>query len=216
MGAQIWAGKRFYQRKDIHIFNFYYLNVSGTGAGIENIPVGNLGQAAFAVIRQQIDENAGDTTWTFSGKNVGVQQFKDNEGKPIDGQYDVNGTGNLSANYKTLNARDVYKFDLRWNGIPLWKDASLDLAMIWGLPSTTDKQKEAAGTNPSESDYSSNSGVILMAEYVRATSSAASTSFLYPTVLTASHTQAYSEQEAAEIILVMLMRPAMLIPGVSV
>ena len=124
MGAQIWAGKRFYQRKDIHILDFYYLNDSGTGAGIENIPVGNLGQAAFAVIKQQIDENAGDTTWTFSGKNVGVQQFKDNEGKPIDGQYDVNGTGNLSANYKTLNARDVYKFDLRWNGIPLWKDAS--------------------------------------------------------------------------------------------
>ena len=173
MGAQIWAGKRFYQRKDIHILDFYYLNDSGTGAGIENIPVGNLGQAAFAVIKQQIDENG-------------------------------------------VNARDTYKIDTRWNGIPLWKDASLDLAMIWGLPSTTDKQKEAAGTNPSESDYSSNSGVILMAEYVRATSSADSTSFLYPTVLTASHTQAYSEQEAAEIILVMLMRPAMLIPGVSV
>ena len=178
MGAQIWAGKRFYQRKDIHILDFYYLNDSGTGAGIEGIPVGNLGQVSFAVIKNQVDE-VGD---------------------------DANG----------VNARDTYKMDTRWNGIPLWKDASLDLAMIWGLPSTTDKQKEAAGTNPSESDYSSNSGVILMAEYVRATSSAASTSFLYPTVLTASHTQAYSEQEAAEIILVMLMRPAMLIPGVSV
>ena len=124
MGAQIWAGKRFYQRKDIHILDFYYLNDSGTGAGIENIPVGNLGQAAFAVIKQQIDENG-------------------------------------------VNARDTYKIDTRWNGIPLWKDASLDLAMIWGLPSTTDKQKEAAGTNPSESDLSSNSGVILMAEYTQ-------------------------------------------------
>ena len=30
MGAQIWAGKRFYQRKDIHILDFYYLNDSGT------------------------------------------------------------------------------------------------------------------------------------------------------------------------------------------
>ena len=124
MGAQIWAGKRFYQRKDIHILDFYYLNDSGTGAGIENIPVGNLGQAAFAVIKQQIDENG-------------------------------------------VNTRDTYKIDTRWNGIPLWKDASLDLAMIWGLPSTTDKQKEAAGTNPSESDLSSNSGVILMAEYTQ-------------------------------------------------
>ena len=50
MGAQIWAGKRFYQRKDIHILDFYYLNDSGTGAGVEGIPVGNLGQASFAVI----------------------------------------------------------------------------------------------------------------------------------------------------------------------
>ena len=100
----------------------------------------------------------------------------------IDGQYDVNGTGSLSANYKTLNAKDVYKFDLRWNGIPLWKDASLDLAMIWGLPSTTDTQKnvlnkqyeEAVKTNKdakkgdvSNSNYSSNSGVLLMAEYTQ-------------------------------------------------
>ena len=129
MGAQIWAGKRFYQRKDIHILDFYYLNDSGTGAGIEGIPVGNLGQVSFAVIKNQVDE-VGD---------------------------DANG----------VNARDTYKIDTRWNGIPLWKDASLDLAMIWGLPSTTDKQKEAAGTNPSESDLSSNSGVILMAEYTQ-------------------------------------------------
>ena len=125
MGAQIWAGKRFYQRKDIHILDFYYLNDSGVGAGVEAIPVGNLGQASFAIIKGQVDEPNG------------------------------------------LNARDTYKIDTRWNGIPLWKDASLDLAMIWGLPSTTDKQKEAAGTNPSESDLSSNSGVILMAEYTQ-------------------------------------------------
>ena len=169
MGAQIWAGKRFYQRKDIHILDFYYLNDSGTGAGIENIPVGNLGQAAFAVIKQQIDENG-------------------------------------------VNARDTYKIDTRWNGIPLWKDASLDLAMIWGLPSTTDKQKETAGTNPSESDLSSNSGVILMAEYVRATSSAASTSFLYPTVLTASHTPASSTAATTSVTPTL---PVTLTPGVS-
>lgn len=167
MGAQIWAGKRFYQRKDIHILDFYYLNDSGTGAGIEAIPVGNLGQASFAVIKQQIDENAGDTTWTFNGKNVKVAQSLDDKKNPIDGEYDVDGTGSLSANYKTLNARDVYKFDVRWTGIPLWKDASLDLAMIWGLPSTTDSQKAAAGDNPSESDLSSNSGVLLQAEYVQ-------------------------------------------------
>ena len=158
MGAQIWAGKRFYQRKDIHILDFYYLNDSGTGAGIEAIPVGNLGQASFAVIKQQIDENSGATQWTYK-----VAKSKDKDGKYIKGQYE----GTESVDYKALNARDVYKFDVRWTGIPLWKDASLDLAMIWGLPSTTDSQKAAAGDNPSESDLSSNSGVLLQAEYVQ-------------------------------------------------
>ena len=123
MGAQIWAGKRFYQRKDIHILDFYYLNDSGTGAGIEGIPVGTLGQASFAVIKQQVD---------------------------------LGGT----------NARDTYNIDARWSGIPLWKDASLDLAMIWGLPSTTDSQKDKQ-KETGDVAYSSNSGVILMAEYTQ-------------------------------------------------
>jgi maltoporin len=136
MGAQIWAGKRFYQRKDIHILDFYYLNDSGTGAGIEGIPVGNLGQASFAVIKQQIDQGYDET---------------DDEG---------------NVKHVDLNARDTYNIDLRWNGIPLWKDASLDLAMIWGLPSTTDSQKEAYYSGKADS-LSSNSGVILMAEYTQ-------------------------------------------------
>lgn len=166
MGAQIWAGKRFYQRKDIHILDFYYLNDSGTGAGIEAIPVGNLGQASFAVIKQQIDQNGGSPEWSF--KKVKQVTEKNDDGTPKcadDDQQCWNATGSVS--YKELNARDVYKFDLRWTGIPLWKDASLDLAMIWGLPSTTDTQKVAAGDNPSESDLSSNSGVLLQAEYVQ-------------------------------------------------
>src|SRR5574344_1130791 len=56
-GYTIWAGKRFYQRKDIHIQDFYYLNDSGNGAGIENINVG-LGTASFAVIKWANDGTA--------------------------------------------------------------------------------------------------------------------------------------------------------------
>ena len=50
LGYTIWAGKRFYQRKDIHIMDFYYLNNSGYGAGIEGIDVG-YGNVAFAVTK---------------------------------------------------------------------------------------------------------------------------------------------------------------------
>ena len=45
-----WAGKRFYQRHDIHITDFYYWDVSGAGAGVEQIKVGP-GQMSFAVLR---------------------------------------------------------------------------------------------------------------------------------------------------------------------
>jgi len=142
-GIQIWAGKRYYQRKDIHILDFYYLNNSGNGAGVEGIPVGNLGQASIAVIKGETD---------------GISETKGNK------------------DY----ARDIYKIDTRWNGIPLWKDASLDLAMIWGLPSTTDSLKAKAADDAkksadkagrtvgtSEMSLSSNSGVLLMAEYTQ-------------------------------------------------
>jgi len=38
--ATLWAGKTYYQRKDIHITDFYFLNTSGTGGGVENISIG--------------------------------------------------------------------------------------------------------------------------------------------------------------------------------
>jgi maltoporin len=38
--AKIWAGNRYYRRHDIHINDFYYWDMSGGGAGIEDIPLG--------------------------------------------------------------------------------------------------------------------------------------------------------------------------------
>ena len=58
-GYSIWAGKRFYQRKDIPIMDFYYLNNSGHGTGIENIDVG-AGNLNFAVIKWANDGASAD------------------------------------------------------------------------------------------------------------------------------------------------------------
>lgn len=41
-GATLWAGKRYYQRHDVHMSDFFYWNTSGnSGAGIENIDLGS-------------------------------------------------------------------------------------------------------------------------------------------------------------------------------
>lgn len=39
-GSTLWAGKRYYKRHDVHINDFFYWNVSGPGAGIEDIDLG--------------------------------------------------------------------------------------------------------------------------------------------------------------------------------
>ncbi|MGB1950631.1 MAG: maltoporin LamB [Marinobacter sp.] len=39
-GSTLWAGKRYYQRLDVHHLDLYYLNNSGYGAGVENIAAG--------------------------------------------------------------------------------------------------------------------------------------------------------------------------------
>ncbi|WP_051326418.1 carbohydrate porin [Aliagarivorans taiwanensis] len=47
-GSELWAGNRYYGRKDIHINDWYYVNGSGYGIGLDNITIGN-GALAFAV-----------------------------------------------------------------------------------------------------------------------------------------------------------------------
>ena len=56
----LWAGKRFYQRKDIHIWDIYTLSTAGYGVGIENINVG-VGNLNFAVMKNSSATSATDT-----------------------------------------------------------------------------------------------------------------------------------------------------------
>lgn len=37
----LWAGRRYYRRRDVHITDFYYENLSGDGIGLENVSLGN-------------------------------------------------------------------------------------------------------------------------------------------------------------------------------
>lgn len=46
---KFWAGSRFYRRHDIHINDFYFYNMSGTGGGVEDLQL-PFGKMAFAWI----------------------------------------------------------------------------------------------------------------------------------------------------------------------
>lgn len=54
-GAKFWAGKRFYRRHDVHITDFFYWDMSGPGAGVEDIDVG-FGKLAYAYLRENNDD----------------------------------------------------------------------------------------------------------------------------------------------------------------
>jgi len=49
--TKVWVGRRYYQRHDSHIADYFYLDMSGNGAGIMDIPVADdFAKAAFATI----------------------------------------------------------------------------------------------------------------------------------------------------------------------
>lgn len=78
--AVVWAGKRYYQRHDLHIIDSKYWNVSGAGAGVENIKAGD-GAFAVAWIRNDADKlnvnyadlrYAGLKPWEGAWAEVGI------------------------------------------------------------------------------------------------------------------------------------------------
>lgn len=110
-GATLWAGKRYYQRQDIHITDFYYWNTSGgAGGGIENVTAGP-GKLSFAFMR---DDSLGN--------DIGI---------------DLDGDGNTDKQNYNIN-----NFDLRYAGLSLWQDASLELGVNYYMVNETDDQED--------------------------------------------------------------------------
>lgn len=61
--ATMFVGKKYYQRHDVHIIDFYYWDTSGPGAGIENIDLG-FGKASYAYHRNANIDPSNNVTST--------------------------------------------------------------------------------------------------------------------------------------------------------
>ena len=109
-GSTIWAGKRFYQRHDVHMIDFYYWDISGPGAGLENIDVG-FGKLSLAATRSS--ESGGSAT--FADRDALGNRVYDNI-VPNDvfdvrlAQMEINpgGTLELGVDYGHTNVPDNY------------------------------------------------------------------------------------------------------------
>jgi maltoporin len=119
--ATVWAGKRYYQRRDVHITDFYFLNTSGTGGGIENISVGNQ-KLSLALV-----EDSSSKQKTLDGKQW-VLKPGTNPG--------VEGSWEQQDKYKEDEVKG-YIADVRLANINLWEDATLEVAGAYNFSTGT-------------------------------------------------------------------------------
>ena len=68
-----WIGKRFYGRSDVHFDDTFFVNMSGTGAGVDGIGAGGMGGLNIAVFRDDGDSTAAGNPGTrFNLDWVGI------------------------------------------------------------------------------------------------------------------------------------------------
>lgn len=99
--ATVWGGQRYYRRHDVHMNDYYWLDMSGYGGGIEDYDLG-FAKGSFAWI--------GGTTDDFTGTDEIIpDDLEDTDKNNFDVRLnDIDlgiGTGNLWLNYAH------YKFD---------------------------------------------------------------------------------------------------------
>nr|WP_313906093.1 maltoporin LamB [Vibrio splendidus] len=137
--ATLWAGKTYYQRKDIHITDFYFLNTSGTGGGIENLSIGDQ-KLSVALIQDNGSQNVENGTKAVLTP-AGEAALKACNGSATCEKAvldDVTNYEDVTA-YKgeTVNG---YIADIRLANIGLWSDASLELALAYNFATSSDGQ----------------------------------------------------------------------------
>ena len=110
-GGTAWVGKRFYYRPDIHMLDLQYINMNGTGAGLDRIPVGP-GKFSYAFFKDN-DINARDpNTGAILGTRSAVRQNFIYGEIPVN----TNGTLDLAATIITAEGKDTDIYGPKHNG----------------------------------------------------------------------------------------------------
>ena len=99
-GGTAWVGKRFYYRPDIHMLDLQYINMNGTGAGLDRIQAGP-GKFSYAFFKDNDIAQRNDAGVYLGTKSAVRQNF-------IYGEIPVNtnGTLDLAATYIIGEGKD--------------------------------------------------------------------------------------------------------------
>lgn len=81
--AKAWIGRRYYKRRDIHINDYFYMNLKGDGLGVRDIPTG-FGDLAYTFLRQHSTPSgiglAGTDEVATHNHEFGLHNIKANPG----------------------------------------------------------------------------------------------------------------------------------------
>lgn len=77
-GGNLWAGRRYYKRNDIHMTDYYYWNQSATGFGFDEVPIGDLRYSYVFSRKDDYWQNPYVTRHDFN-----VNGFKTNPGGEV-------------------------------------------------------------------------------------------------------------------------------------
>lgn len=89
-GGVVWVGRRQYLRPDIHILDLQYINLNGTGAGLDKIGAGP-GKFSYAVFKDNDNNVIDPETRRVITTNAALRQNFVYEGLPVnpDGTFDA-------------------------------------------------------------------------------------------------------------------------------
>ncbi|SDG85056.1 maltoporin [Vibrio xiamenensis] len=120
--ATLWAGKRFYQRHDLHIIDSKYWNISGYGFGLEGLKAGP-GALSTAIIRgdQSGYKLTGTSTTVSDGVNVNYLDVRYAGYQPWSGAWTEVGVDYAMLN--TTDSQDAADF-VADNGVMLTAEIS--------------------------------------------------------------------------------------------
>jgi maltoporin len=99
-GGTAWIGKRYYYRPDIHMLDMQYINMNGTGGGLDKIPLG-AGRISYAVFKDN-DTNATGAGGAIVNTPAAVRQNVLYEGLPVN----AGGTVDIALTLISAQGRD--------------------------------------------------------------------------------------------------------------